>query len=168
MKNCQKCGAEMVDNMNFCPKCHAKYEAPASAPTVSNAGAYDVDPVGNAANGGMSTASAGEVKLNFWQKMWQRRMTRRDFWLWQLIDFVVTLGAGLVPGVGQIISGVVGLYSFIIAWPRLHDAGKSAWNLLWYLLPIIGWIILIVLYCQPSEKGENKWGPEPQRMFGDN
>ena len=29
-KNCQKCGAEMADNMNFCPKCHAKYEVSAA------------------------------------------------------------------------------------------------------------------------------------------
>lgn len=28
-KKCQNCGAEMADNMNFCPKCHAKFEAPA-------------------------------------------------------------------------------------------------------------------------------------------
>ena len=26
-KQCQKCHAEMADNMNFCPKCHAKFEA---------------------------------------------------------------------------------------------------------------------------------------------
>ena len=30
-KRCQKCGAELADNMNFCPQCHAKYEAPAAA-----------------------------------------------------------------------------------------------------------------------------------------
>ena len=30
-KKCQKCGAEMADNMNFCPKCHAKFEAPVKA-----------------------------------------------------------------------------------------------------------------------------------------
>ncbi|MBO4648192.1 MAG: zinc ribbon domain-containing protein [Lentisphaeria bacterium] len=24
-KKCQKCGTEMADDMNFCPKCHSKY-----------------------------------------------------------------------------------------------------------------------------------------------
>ena len=157
-KKCQNCGTEMADNMNFCPRCRTKCEAP--DPAVSPAVTTGPD-VSNA-----NFPQTPKVQLSFWEKMWQKRMTRKDFWIWQLIALFVAAGAGLVPGVGQIISGVIGLYSFIIEWSRLHDAGKSAWNLLWYLLPIIGWTILIVLYCQPSEKGENAWGPEPQRMFG--
>ena len=38
MKTCHNCGFEMADNMNFCPQCHAKYEAPepsASAPAAA-------------------------------------------------------------------------------------------------------------------------------------
>lgn len=38
-KQCQKCHAEMADNMNFCPKCHAKYEAPAAVGKSSSSGA---------------------------------------------------------------------------------------------------------------------------------
>lgn len=34
MKTCQKCGAEMADAMNFCPKCHAKYDGGKSAPAA--------------------------------------------------------------------------------------------------------------------------------------
>ena len=156
-KKCHNCGADMADGMNFCPKCRAKYEASTSADSTSlPKGPEEED----------ADSQPQKVQLSFWEKMWQKRMTRKDFWIWQLIDFCVTIGAGFVPGVGQIISAVLGLYTFIICWSRLHDAGKSAWNLLWFLLPIIGWIVLIVLYCQPSEKGENAWGPEPQRMFG--
>ena len=156
-KKCQNCGGEMADNMNFCPKCHTKFEAQRSVVSTSQ-------PEPETSNDG--SPKTPKIQLTFWEKMWQKRMARKDFWIWQLIAFFVAAGAGLVPGVGQIIAGVIGLYSFIIEWSRLHDAGKSAWNLLWYLLPIIGWTILIVLYCQPSEKGENAWGPEPQRMFG--
>ena len=29
MKKCRNCGFEMADNMNFCPQCHARYEAAA-------------------------------------------------------------------------------------------------------------------------------------------
>ncbi len=159
-KTCRNCGAGMADNMNFCPKCHAKNELPASVDSTS----WQAEPeISNA-----DFTQAPKVELSFWAKMWQKRMTRKDFWIWQLISWSISAGAGWVPGVGQIIALVVGLYSFIIEWSRLHDAGKSAWNLLWYLLPVIGWTVLIVLYCQPSEKGENAWGPEPQRMFGGN
>lgn len=45
---------------------------------------------------------------------------------------------------------------------RLHDTGKSGWNTLWYILPFIGWIIEVILLCQPSQRGENQYGPEPR------
>ena len=53
----------------------------------------------------------------------------------------------LLPGLG-------------VAWRRLHDIGKGGQ---WYwicLIPIIGFIWLIVLLCQPSEPQENRFGPE--------
>ena len=49
-----------------------------------------------------------------------------------------------------------------VAARRLHDIGKSGWNLLWIFLPIIGWIMLIYWYCQDSQLGENKWGANPK------
>ena len=54
------------------------------------------------------------------------------------------------------------LPSLAVAVRRLHDIGKSGWNLLWMLLPIIGWIMLIYWLCQDSELGENKWGANPK------
>ena len=40
-KKCQNCGTELADNMNFCPQCHAKFEAqpavpPPQTPTAPN------------------------------------------------------------------------------------------------------------------------------------
>ncbi|MEO0639518.1 MAG: DUF805 domain-containing protein, partial [Bacteroidota bacterium] len=40
----------------------------------------------------------------------------------------------------------------------------------WYLLvliPIIGWIALIVFYFQDSEPGENQYGPNPKEPFNE-
>ena len=54
------------------------------------------------------------------------------------------------------------LPSLAVAVRRLHDIGKSGWNVLWGLLPIIGWIMLIYWYCQDSQLGENKWGANPK------
>lgn len=42
---------------------------------------------------------------------------------------------------------------------RLHDIGKSGWNLLWALLPFIGGIILLVFSCMDSQRGTNQYGP---------
>lgn len=49
-----------------------------------------------------------------------------------------------------------------VAVRRLHDIGKSGWNLLWILLPIVGAIMLIYWYCQDSQPEENEWGVNPK------
>jgi uncharacterized membrane protein YhaH (DUF805 family) len=41
---------------------------------------------------------------------------------------------------------------------RLHDTGRSGWNLLLALIPLIGAIILLVYFFQDSAVGENKYG----------
>lgn len=65
----------------------------------------------------------------------------------------------LLPDIPIYIYGLVWLLpGLAVAVRRLHDIGKSGWNVLWGLLPIIGWIMLIYWYCQDSQLGENKWG----------
>jgi uncharacterized membrane protein YhaH (DUF805 family) len=54
------------------------------------------------------------------------------------------------------------LPSLAVAARRLHDTGRSGWWLLLIFAILIGWIILIVWYCQDSNSGENKYGPSPK------
>lgn len=69
----------------------------------------------------------------------------------------------LLPDIPIYIYGLVWLLpSLAVAVRRLHDIGKSGWNVLWGLLPIIGWVMLIYWYCQDSQLGENKWGANPK------
>ena len=69
----------------------------------------------------------------------------------------------LLPDIPIYIYGLVWLLpGLAVAARRLHDIGKSGWNLLWIFLPIIGWIMLIYWFCQDSELGENKWGANPK------
>ncbi len=51
--------------------------------------------------------------------------------------------------------------SITVAIRRLHDGDHSGWLLLWLLLPFIGWIILLVLYCLRGTPGPNRFGPDP-------
>ena len=44
---------------------------------------------------------------------------------------------------------------------RLHDVGKSGWFYLWILLPLIGYIIILIQFCKDST-GDNQWGPNPK------
>jgi len=55
------------------------------------------------------------------------------------------------------------LPSLAVGVRRLHDTGRSGRYLLWALLPIVGWILLIVALAKDSEPGANKYG-EPVKV----
>ncbi len=44
---------------------------------------------------------------------------------------------------------------------RLHDIDKSGWNMLWFIIPLVGFILMIVWYCRPGTVGDNRFGPDP-------
>ena len=66
----------------------------------------------------------------------------------------------------QMASVVVGLGLFLPALAvtvrRLHDIGKSGWNILWSAIPLIGIIIVLVWMCQDSDVVANKYGESPK------
>ena len=62
---------------------------------------------------------------------------------------------------GWILSLAVIIPSLAVGVRRLHDTGRSGWNLLIGIIPIVGWIILIIFLVQKSEEGTNKYGPNP-------
>ncbi len=102
------------------------------------------------------------------------RACRSEYWFLTLalaiIGFIVgfvgilTVGEELTKAIIRIIQLGLFLPSLAVAVRRLHDTGRSAWNLLWWLLPVIGWILLLVYYCQgsrePNQYGEGPDGPE--------
>lgn len=74
-------------------------------------------------------------------------------WFFPLEGGPVTGLAGLALLVPQI-SGMVA---------RLHDRDHSAWWLLWSLLPVVGWVILVVTVCfLGTQPGANRYGPPPR------
>lgn len=98
------------------------------------------------------------------------RMSRSAYWWYALfvvivvvaVAFLVVLANGAGEGSAKFINLLfdIGFY-YILLIPgirRLHDIDKSGKNALWGLLPIIGWIYLIYLYCQPSDPDENYYG----------
>jgi uncharacterized membrane protein YhaH (DUF805 family) len=46
---------------------------------------------------------------------------------------------------------------------RLHDTGRSGWWQLISLIPIVGWIILLVFMVQDSHP-DNQHGPNPKAV----
>ncbi|MDX1351747.1 MAG: DUF805 domain-containing protein [Thiomicrorhabdus sp.] len=103
------------------------------------------------------------------------RATRQQFWLFTLIYMVlyqIILATDVMTGMYnvEIQAGLAStLFSLGLLIPslalsvrRLHDIGKSGWWLLLWLVPIVGWIILLVFYVLDSEKEENQYGISPK------
>lgn len=98
------------------------------------------------------------------------RACRSEFWFWQLATFIISFVISFVvsmatdPQTGslasQLLCLVVLLPNLAVSVRRLHDTGRSGWNILLALIPFIGAVILIVFWCQASQGG-NKYGEGP-------
>ena len=100
----------------------------------------------------------------------QGRSERSGFWYWTLFSFIVSVVFSAFSGgdssnffgiLGTLASLALLLPSLAVAVRRLHDTDRSGWFLLLGLIPLVGFIILIVFYCQPSSAGSNRFGEGP-------
>ena len=94
------------------------------------------------------------------------RARRSEYWYFGLFNFVVEFVLGLIFGSSSIIVSIFSLAVLLpglaVAWRRMHDIGKSgAWCLI-ALIPIVGWILLLVWSCTDSKPGDNRFGPCPK------
>lgn len=89
--------------------------------------------------------------------------TRRDYWMFvlgsiifQIIFALLTyfignaIGMDLKKPANAVVTLFLLLPSLSAAVRRLHDIGKSGWNVLWIFLPIIGQIYLLILLLRGS------------------
>ena len=93
------------------------------------------------------------------------RATRPEYWWFTLAYAIVNIILSLIPRVGSVLSGILALAVLIpsigVAVRRLHDINKSGWWLLIALVPIVGYIIVILWLVKPSDNGENQYGERP-------
>ncbi len=54
------------------------------------------------------------------------------------------------------------LPSLAVAVRRLHDTGRTGWWIFIGLIPLVGWIVLIVFYVQDSDASDNAYGANPK------
>lgn len=101
------------------------------------------------------------------------RARRSEFWWAYLFGVIIGCVANIVSFVSPIFGGILmSLFclativpSLAVGVRRLHDIGKSGWNLLWCLLPLIGAILLIVWWVKDSDPRPNEYGPSPKYVM---
>ncbi len=100
------------------------------------------------------------------------RASRSEFWWFSLFTFILAAIIGIVfcwnEDVLNIVTGLVNLALLLpslgLAVRRLHDIDKSGWWIFISLIPVIGWILLIVWYCKDSQMAPNEYGPVPNMV----
>lgn len=96
------------------------------------------------------------------------RAARKEYWMFVLTNLIVAIAVSIVAGIVKL-DPLNGLYSLAVLVPslavgarRLHDTDRSAWWLLLCLIPIVGWIILLVFMLLDSQPGNNRFGANPK------
>jgi len=103
--------------------------------------------------------------------VFEGRACRSEYWWFFLFNLPMHGATGLldVAIFGGESGGLLnGLYSLAVLLPglgvgvrRLHDTNHSGWWLLISLVPLVGFILLIVWLARPGDAGPNRFGPDP-------
>jgi len=97
------------------------------------------------------------------------RSTRSDYWYVILANYLISFAlgfiGGLIPSLSGLMTGLTALYSLAVLVPgiaivvrRLHDINKSGWYYFIALIPLVGFIILLVFLCTDSVDENNRYG----------
>ena len=102
------------------------------------------------------------------------RARRKEYWLFYVGCLLAALVGGFIDGFFVFVSDMgLGLFgglvtlgviipSVAVGVRRLHDTGRSGWWLLISIIPIVGWIVLIIFWCLDGTKGANRFGEDPK------
>jgi uncharacterized membrane protein YhaH (DUF805 family) len=82
------------------------------------------------------------------------RAGRPEFWMFVLVSIIVSflLSVLPLPMLSPLYSLVILIPSLAVGARRLHDTGRSGWWQLIGFVPVIGLIVLIIFFAQPSKR----------------
>lgn len=103
------------------------------------------------------------------------RARRSEYWYFTLFNFIFVILAMILDSVLGLnfaplpYGPIYALYTLAMLIPgiavavrRLHDVNKSGWFFLIALVPLIGGIWLLILFCSEGTKGTNNYGTDPK------
>ena len=93
------------------------------------------------------------------------RAGRPEFWWFALFCFLVAAVFNVLrlEMIGMLANLALLLPSLAVGARRLHDMGKSGWFQLVWLIPFIGWAVMVYWLVQPSVAGANEYGDAAAR-----
>lgn len=102
------------------------------------------------------------------------RAPRSEYWYFALLNIAVNIvlsgllsasagndGAGLFAILLIVYSLAVVLPAISVSVRRLHDTDKSGWWFWIAVVPVVGSLILLILFVQKGTQGPNRFGPAP-------
>lgn len=95
------------------------------------------------------------------------RTSRSGFWWWVLFAVLVNVAANLTWRASDSTLPLVIVWlgllvpNISVSVRRLHDSNRTGWWILIWLIPVIGWIALLVMYLDRGDEGANRYGPPP-------
>jgi len=109
-----------------------------------------------AANGSMTFGEAIKVCFNKYA-FFDGCAARPEFWWWVLFTFIA---AAVLRSISYSLSAAFSLATLLpsiaVTARRLHDTDRSGWLQLLWIIPIIGWILLIIWCAEPGKP--NRYG----------
>ena len=118
----------------------------------------------------------GEMRMSFGEAIskclneyvtFSGRARRSEYWYFFLFNLIASFVASALDmamnmAVLQVLVALgLLLPSISVTVRRLHDKDKSGWWWWLGLIPIIGWIVLLVWFVQKGTVGANRFGPDP-------
>lgn len=81
------------------------------------------------------------------------RASRSEYWWFFLFTLLVSMATGIISeALSGLFSLAVLLPSLAVGARRLHDTDRSGWFLLLWIIPVIGWIVLVIWAIQEGKE----------------
>jgi uncharacterized membrane protein YhaH (DUF805 family) len=89
------------------------------------------------------------------------RATRQEYWMFALFDLLIIVFLFMIDDSTVLytiytIALIIPRYALLVR--RLHDINKSGWFTLVGIIPVVGWLILLVFASFESYPNENEYG----------
>lgn len=157
---CLQCGVLAGEGNRFCPNCGAQPDPLAVVCVKCGRELRKVNPTATTTSSSEYDGTfGGAIKHCFSNFVeFNGRATKSEFWYFQLFAFIVSI---VTCGFGSLVTFLPNL---AVCIRRLHDTNRSGAMYFVAFIPFVGWIFLLIWFCDKSHPGDNKYGSYPRQF----